>query len=153
MNKQKCRDKNGHVISTSDAVQSRWVKHFKELFGTEVGNDVSSQRPRNNTHLEPPLVTEVRDAITRLKTTVGPVSMALNSSPLDFYAGGIVDGNCDPEAIDHGVLIVGYGSENGEDYWIVKNSWGSSFGENGFFRIKRGVNQCGLTYEVSYPLV
>uniref|UniRef100_A0A6P7GS25 Cathepsin L-like proteinase isoform X1 n=1 Tax=Diabrotica virgifera virgifera TaxID=50390 RepID=A0A6P7GS25_DIAVI len=101
------------------------------------------------------LLARDENIIKEAVATVGPVSMALNSSPLRFYAGGIVDGDCDPdpEAIDHGVLIVGYGSENGEDYWIVKNSWGSSFGENEFFRIKRGVNQCGLIYEVSDPIV
>ncbi|XP_072384013.1 cathepsin L-like proteinase [Diabrotica undecimpunctata] len=99
------------------------------------------------------LLARDENIIKEAVATVGPVSIALNSSPLDFYAGGIIDGDCDPKAIDHGVLIVGYGSENGEDYWIVKNSWGSSFGENGFFRIKRGVNQCGLTYEVSYPIL
>jgi cathepsin F len=51
----------------------------------------------------------------------GPVSIALNADPLQYYSGGIVSGNdCDPTSLDHGVLIVGFGEEDGKKYWIVK---------------------------------
>jgi len=58
--------------------------------------------------------------------------------------------------LDHGVLVVGYGSESGSDYWILKNSWGPSWGEDGFFRIARdmsasGPGICGLQMEPVYP--
>jgi cathepsin C len=47
---------------------------------------------------------------------------------------------------NHAVLLVGYGTDakTGEDYWLVKNSWGTGWGEGGFFRIRRGVDECGI---------
>merc|ERR550539_1925546 len=59
------------------------------------------------------------------------------------YASGIYDG-CTETQINHGVVLVGYGTEDGVDYWIVKNSWGENWGDNGYIKIKRGVNMCGM---------
>jgi len=88
--------------------------------------------------------------------STGPLAIALNADPLQFYNGGIIDmsaDECDPQGLNHGVTLVGYGSENGSDYWIVKNSWGSSWGEDGYFRIARGKGTCGVnTYVVSATL-
>ncbi|KAJ6769967.1 CYSTEINE PROTEASE FAMILY C1-RELATED [Salix purpurea] len=72
------------------------------------------------------------DSALLCATVQQPISVGMDGSALDFqlYTGGIYDGDCsdDPNDIDHAVLIVGYGSENGEDYWIVKNSWGTEWG-------------------------
>ena len=99
---------------------------------------------------------ENEEDIKNMLFTTGPLSVALNADTLQFYRNGIVDYDanyCDPQGINHGVAIVGYGSENGKDYWIVKNSWGSSWGEKGFFRIARGKGTCGInTYVVSADL-
>jgi len=61
------------------------------------------------------------------------------------YKGGVYAG-CELGNLetDHAVAVVGYGSENGVDYWLVKNSWGAHMGEKGYYRIKRGVNMCGI---------
>jgi len=82
--------------------------------------------------------------------TDGPVAVAVNADLLQFYSTGVIktdSSECDPEALDHGVLIVGYGTASGTPYWIVKNSWGN-WGEKGYFRIQRGVNACGIA---SFP--
>jgi len=82
----------------------------------------------------------------------GPLAIAINaSSSLMTYTGGIIDmsaDECDPAALDHGVTLVGYGSENGTDYWIIKNSWAANWGEDGYFRYARGKGVCGMNTHV-----
>ena len=87
----------------------------------------------------------------------GPVSIAIDAGGLamQFYFGGIIKHFCGT-SLDHGVLLVGYGSSKGEDYWLVKNSWGAGWGEKGFFRIYRDAKEgqagvCGLQLQPSYP--
>jgi Papain family cysteine protease len=61
------------------------------------------------------------------------------------YTGGVFDG-CRPEQKEnHAILVVGYGTtKKGEDYWLIKNSWGVGWGEDGFMRLKRGVKMCNI---------
>ena len=60
------------------------------------------------------------------------------------YQGGIFSGCSSTAEPDHAVVVVGYGNQDGVDFWLVKNSWGSSWGENGYIRVKRGVKMCGI---------
>jgi len=89
------------------------------------------------------------DEIKEFLYGAGPLAAALNANPLQTYTSGVLDVNsteCPSSGINHAVLIVGYGTDPsvGLDYWIVKNSWGQNWGENGYFRIKRGSGTCGI---------
>ena len=63
------------------------------------------------------------------------------------------DSECDPDRTNHGVVIVGYGTEDGQDFWIIKNSWGASWGEEGYFRIAKGTGASGINTDVSTSIL
>ena len=90
-----------------------------------------------------------------------PVSVAIqaNLSSFRFYSSGIYSDPMCGNELDHGVLIVGYGYdiEYDKDYWIIKNSWGEDWGENGYIRIERNYDKmeglCGITLQASIPQI
>jgi cathepsin L len=89
-----------------------------------------------------------------------PVVIAIEADTRYFqsYSGGILDSSACGTTLDHAVEIVGYGSENGVDYWTVRNSWSNTWGENGYVRIKKtsstnDIGICGLAAEPSFLMV
>ncbi|XP_074272081.1 fruit bromelain-like [Silene latifolia] len=85
-----------------------------------------------------------------------PVSLAIDVTSPGFrnYAGGIYDGGCGTY-LHHNVAVIGYGTDDasGKGYWIIKNSWGETWGENGFMRLLRDENICPVTLDVNYPIM
>merc|ERR1712168_1716383 len=76
-----------------------------------------------------------------------------SSSGWSYYNGGVLDSRqcCNAASdsssiynLNHAVLVVGYGRQSGQDYWLIKNSWGRSWGENGFVKVKKGTGHCGV---------
>jgi C1A family cysteine protease len=92
--------------------------------------------------------------------TMQPVAVAIEADQREFqlYKSGVFMGDCGVN-LDHGVLLVGYGTDGGDDYYRVKNSWGESWGEGGYIRLGRGQQynggngQCGVLMEGSYPVL
>jgi C1A family cysteine protease len=88
-----------------------------------------------------------------------PVSIAIEADTKAFqlYTSGVLTGSACGTNLDHGVLIVGYGTEDGQDYWLVKNSWSTSWGDNGYIKIGKSdstndVGVCGIASTPSFPV-
>merc|ERR1712168_593566 len=85
---------------------------------------------------------------------VGPVAVGIDASHYSFqlYHGGVYhESRCSNTQLDHGVTVIGYGTESGKDYWLVKNSWGSTWGEKGYIKMWRNhKNMCGIATNACY---
>ncbi len=123
------------------------------IYGTAYGGGIrEGETPvldKNN------LLNDLKEAVS-----IGPVSIAIEADTKEFqlYTSGVLTGDSCGTNLDHGVLIVGYGVENNIEYWLVKNSWGPSWGDQGYIKIERSDSTddpgvCGIAMQPSYPNV
>lgn len=94
--------------------------------------------------------------ITTQLPKVGPIGIGIDAlnAKMKAYTGGIAQPDCPKgSTLNHAVLIVGYGTEGGVDYWKIKNSWGTDWGEDGYYRVVRGKNACGIAEDATHSVV
>lgn len=94
------------------------------------------------------------ETLKEIVGTQGPVSVAFHAKTdfADYNEGIYTTTNCPTNKPNHGVTIVGYGTENDKDYWLVKNSWGLDWGSKGYIKIARNVNNlCGIASAIFFP--
>ncbi|KAL7393554.1 hypothetical protein ABVT39_012765 [Epinephelus coioides] len=88
--------------------------------------------------------------------TIGPISVGIDATRprFAFFRSGVYDDPSCTQNVNHAVLVVGYGTLDGADYWLVKNSWGVNFGDQGYIRMARNKNnQCGIALYGCYPIM
>jgi cathepsin L len=137
---------NGGLASESDYPYTSSTGQTGSCKGT--GNSVSGSKITGHVDVQQGSVSALMSAVAQQ-----PVSVAIQADQTAFksYSGGVLTGTCGTQ-LDHGVLAVGYGTLNGVDYWKVKNSWGSSWGDKGYILIERSSSdKCGILLAASYP--
>lgn len=91
----------------------------------------------------------VEDLILYQIANHGPVTVAVNALLWQNYLSGVIHYHCNSEYLNHAVQIVGYDLTAEIPHYIVRNSWGTDFGDNGYLYIAIGSNMCGIAYEVA----
>jgi len=104
------------------------------------------------------IATYSEPALQQAVAEVGPVSVGINAGLESFqlYEGGVyAPSGCDPNALDHAVVVVGYGvTDEGQAYWLIQNSWGTSWGMEGFMMMARNDNNmCGIASDAGFPVI
>lgn len=97
--------------------------------------------------------TSDENEMAKIVSEVGPIVVGVDAQFWMFYLRGIYNSRFCSDVNNHAALIVGFGEEKGKPYWIIKNSWGSRWGEKGYIRLYRGTSKCGVNKRPSYPII
>ncbi|XP_026139810.1 cathepsin S-like [Carassius auratus] len=95
------------------------------------------------------------EGLKQALANVGPISVAIDATRPHFvlYRSGVYNDPTCTKKVNHAVLAVGYGAIAGEDFWLIKNSWGTHFGDGGYIRIARNKNMCGIAEYACFPVM
>lgn len=157
--KRKCSGRTIHAafdyLKRNDGIESEKTYPYKAVGGS------CKYDPRDSAVSIRKYVVIPEDnekALQEAIATVGPIAVGIDAShkSFQFYSSGIYrEPKCNPDDIDHAMLVVGYGTDkHGKDYYILKNSWGTDWGENGYMRIARNRNNsCGIASNGVYPVI
>ncbi|XP_057537907.1 cysteine protease XCP1-like [Amaranthus tricolor] len=161
-NKSNYDGKGGHIRNAFEWVINNGgvVSEANCPYTTADGTCSTTKAVNSIVHIDGYGNVEESDTALMCATVNQPIRVGIDASSIDFqlYTGGIYAGSCssNPADITHAVLIVGYGSEGDTDYWIVKNSWGTTWGMDGYIYIKRNTNLtygvCAIHALASYPI-
>ncbi|VDK84305.1 unnamed protein product [Litomosoides sigmodontis] len=161
-NMEKCGGKGGNEAAVFDWVAENGVatdKHYPYKESDSVSCPIrKSERAKGALAGSAFLPHGDEDVIRRVLALYGPVCLSLHASLADFqfYSGNDIYYNpsCpkDNDHVNHAVLAVGYGVENGVKYFIIRNSWGPSWGDKGYGRIRAGVKACGIGLDSAIPI-
>lgn len=141
------------MLGLPSSLPCKWNKADK-VVGRTSGTFLVSRDNDDTYHQgSAPAILLSEERMKQALVDVGPLSISIVSGPMHYYQSGIMDlpaDICEQENGDHAVTIVGFGTENGIDYWKIQNSWGNLYGEDGgFVRIRRGKNICAVASQVS----
>jgi len=161
------------VNGGADTCQEGGEPHDGMLWGSSNGMELESSYPYEGTsgggcQFNPSLVvakfngyvnvTSGSETALQAASAQFVISVGIDASSMgfQFYSTGVyTDNQCGntEAALDHGVTVVGYGTLSGQKYWIVKNSWGASWGMQGYILMARDrKNMCGIATDATYPL-
>jgi cathepsin L len=169
-------------MASSAGILEEFQYGYSEYFGKESACDINpSGVPKAQITGYKQLTENNYEELMNAVAQKGPIAISVDASTWSAYSSGIFDGcNQKNPDIDHAVVLMGYGTDNGKDYWLVRNSWSASWGENGYIRIARTASEetrcgsdttpcdgtacdgqcdtpvtvcgtCGILYDSSYP--